>query len=215
MRLLAVAAAGAAALFFGALLRRSRGARAPPRVLVASTAGAKLVAVERALGGRVHGVKTDSLVAEQPVGVEETAQGARNRMRALLADETLVPTFSHAVAIENGLVRAATNGSVDDPAEVWVDLAVVCVRDLRTGAEVFSTSAGLQFPSESVAEWAECGQEGTVGAVLAAGVGCDKQDPHAFLTCGAFSRADLLEHAIKVAAAALSSRGSGSSATRN
>ena len=39
--------------------------------------------------------------------------------------------------------------------------------------------------------------------VMASHTGCDKQDPHAHLTGGAFARADLLEHAIKVAVATL------------
>ena len=38
---------------------------------------------------------------------------------------------------------------------------------------------------------------------MAAHTGCDKQDPHARLTGGAFSRSHLLEHAIKVAVATL------------
>ena len=48
------------------------------------------------------------------------------------------------------------------------------------------------------------GAEGTVGQVIAENKGCDKQDPHVFLTHGAFARAILLEHAVKVAVAQLS-----------
>ena len=50
------------------------------------------------------------------------------------------------------------------------------------------------------------GAEGTVGEVLAESLGCDKQDPHAALTGGAFSRAALLEQAVRVAHASLGPR---------
>ena len=111
--------------------------------------------------------------------------------------------YDYAVAIENGIVRAATNATVENPSEVWVDLAVVFVRNLQTGSQAFSTSCGVQFSSEFVGEWVEDGQEGTVGNVIAASTGCDKQDPHAFLTKGAFPRSALLEQAIRVAVATL------------
>ena len=77
------------------------------------------------------------------------------------------------------------------------------MRDLGTGATSFASSAGLEFPPEFVGEWAEGGEEGTVGEVIAESTGCDKQDPHAHLSRGAFPRAALLEGAIKLALATL------------
>lgn len=87
--------------------------------------------------------------------------------------------------------------------ETWIDVAVVIVRDLATGKESYATSGGVQFPSEAVGDWAEGGSEGTVGEVLAESLKCDKQDPHVALTKGSFSRAALLEHAVRLAESTL------------
>ena len=80
---------------------------------------------------------------------------------------------------------------------------MVIVRDLATGGEAVATSAGVQFPTAAVGEWAEAGAEGTVGEVLSENTGCDKHDPHAALTCARFPRAALLEQAVRVASATL------------
>ena len=103
-----------------------------------------------------------------------------------------------AVAIENGLLRM-----LGGEEEAWVDVAVIVLRDLRTGSEAIATSAGVQIPTDAIAEWAEGGSEGTVGEVLAERLSCDKQDPHRSLTKQSFPRAALLEHAIRVAEASL------------
>ena len=118
-------------------------------------------------------------------------------------DESLLAGLTMGVAIENGIVRCASNATVEQPSEVWVDMAVVLVRDLQSGAESFVTSAGIQIPSEYVGGWLEGGAEGTVGELIASETGCYKQDPHAFLTASAYPRAALLEHAIKLAVASL------------
>ena len=52
----------------------------------------------------------------------------------------------------------------------------------------------------------ECAvQDGTVGAVIAQQTGCDKQDPHAHLSGGAFLRSALLESALRLAMATMPS----------
>ena len=149
-------------------LRRRHATAAKPHVLVASTAAAKVSAVERALGAVVIGRKAESMVSDQPLGVEETLTGAKNRLQNMLAKEPALAgdgpsPFDYAVAIENGILRAASNTTVENPSEVWLDLAVIYVRDLRTDCQAFTTSVGLQVPSEYIAEWLEDGQEGTVG----------------------------------------------------
>ena len=185
MRLLSLAAlAGAGATVLVVLYRRRRTVSAKPQVLVASTAVAKVSAVERALGAVVSGRKTESLVSDQPMGVEETLTGAKNRLQNMLAKEPLLAgdgpsPFAYAVAIENWILRAASNTTVENPSEVWLDLAVIYVRDLRTDCQAFTTSVGLQIPSEYIAEWLEDGQEGTVGVI---GLGFEKS-PRLVLRC--------------------------------
>ena len=77
------------------------------------------------------------------------------------------------------------------------------LRDLHTGNEAIATSAGVQFPTAAVGDWAEAGADGTVGDFLAQELKCDAQDPHDKLTKGQFARAALIENAIRVAVAQL------------
>lgn len=201
----AAAAATAAALIYY-LRRCHQHAPAPgPRVLVASKAAAKLEAAKIALGAsEVTGMSASSLIADQPLGMEMAMLGAANRLRFICADGNGSEGYDYAVAIENGIVRLQDNGAGElSHGERWLDLAVVAVRDLKTGTTTFASSTGLEFPPHFVGEWAEGGQEGTVGDVIAEQTGCDKQDPHAHLTRNAFSRSALLVDALRVAMATL------------
>jgi non-canonical (house-cleaning) NTP pyrophosphatase len=193
---LALGSAAAAAACAALLVMRSR-RRASSRIAVASTSVQKLDAVRAAFGGQVVGVAAASTVSDQPVGIDETTRGAKNRMLALLED-ACCSSVDYAVAIENGLLRSTVGKE-----ELWVDIAVVLVRHVASGKEAVATSAGVQFPTASVGDWAEAGGDGTVGEVIAEDLRCDKQDPHVALTKGAFARTALLEHAIRVAASTL------------
>lgn len=93
--------AGAAVIAVGTM--RFRSVRSCQRVLVASKAELKLRAVHKALDAEVEGRSALSMVADQPVGLEQTLQGARNRMNNMLGSKELSKeAFSLAVAIENG-----------------------------------------------------------------------------------------------------------------
>eukprot|EP00967_Tisochrysis_lutea_P060989 scaffold78085_cov44-Tisochrysis_lutea.AAC.2 len=180
---------------------RTRGNSAFRRALLGSTASLKLEAAQLALPGcSVEGVEVESTVRDQPLGLEETLRGARGRLTAIV-ESPAAEQADLAIAIENGLV--CIRDSEDAEKETWVDLAVVVVRNLKSGVEGVSTSAGIQFPTALVADWAEAGAEGTVGAWLASEHGCNKQDPHAYLTRGDFPRSALLKEAIGAAIAAL------------
>lgn len=201
----AVGAATLAAAAALTLLKRQRRRLAQTcRVAVASTAQQKLDAVAKAMDAIVVGTKVPSLVSDQPLGLDETMRGAKNRLLALVEQTEAVKDCDFAVSVENGLVKMAPTTALDlSDTETWVDIAVVVVRDLASGKEICTTSAGVQFPNAAVGDWAEAGSEGTVGEVLAEELKCDKQDPHAALTKGAFPRAALLEHAVRLAQAAL------------
>ena len=194
----ATAAAAAAYLYRHRATATAASAAPPrPRIAVASKAKQKTEAAARALGGDAVGYECASLVSEQPMGIEETLRGAKNRLVALVDQLGEAPEVDVVVAIENGIIKAAPQGA----EEAWIDLAVVVLRELESGKESVSTSAGVQFPTEHVGTWVEDGAEGTVSQVIAEALGCDKQDPHAALTKAAFTRSALLEHAIRVAAA--------------
>lgn len=194
--------AAAAAIAAAALYVRSRAARSYKRVAVASTSTLKVDAARRALGGDTVGFKAASLVADQPLGLEVTMRGCYNRLAALIGEGGAATAFDMAVAIENGLLKTSLQQGAE-VEEVWVDVAVVMVHDLRTSKTGIATSTGLRFPTAAVGDWAEAGAEGTVGEVLAEELGCDKQDPHAALTKGRYPRAALLEQAIRAAVASL------------
>lgn len=208
----AAAAVAAAVAYLGWLrLKRPSAARSTLRVIVASKASQKLQAAQKALGAaEVKAVDVPSGVADQPLGLEQTQLGARNRMWGCLdACESELSNFDLAVAIENGIVKSMSG----DESETWFDVAVVYVRDLRTGAEALATSAGVRIASTYVGQWLEDGMEGTVAELIEADLGGDKQDPHATLTSGAFPRAALLEQAIAVAHAQLAMAPVGEAAT--
>ena len=194
--LAALAALGGGAL----LLYRWRRARRGPSVLVASRAAVKLAAARAAFeASSVVGIAAPSGISDQPIGPEQTLAGARNRMAAARLDDA-ASRADFLVACENGLVRVE---SAPDAAERWLDICLVIVHEKSSGLEAVASSAGVEFPPSAVAEWAEAGDEGTVGALLAASSGCDAQDPHAHLTRGRFPRAALLESAIRIARASL------------
>lgn len=199
--------ATAAAVAYGAWLYKTRPRKATDavgagwkRVLVASTSKVKVDAVSRALACKAVGMDVPSMVADQPMGLDETVRGAKNRMGALL--ESAKDGDDAAIAIESGIVRMLHQTMNSE--ETWVDIAVVVVHDLSTGAESVATTAGVQFPAEAVGRWAEDGSEGTVGEVIGEDTGCDQQDPHTHLTKQTFSRSDLLEQAIRIAMSTMS-----------
>ena len=200
----AVAAAAAAAAACAAyyLWKQKKGQQAAgktawKRVLVASTADVKVSAVANALGVKAVGVDVSgpSMVKEQPMGLEETVRGAKNRIGIVI--EQAKDGDDAAIAIENGIVRMLHDYA--ESQETWIDIAVVVVRDLATGAESVSTSMGVRLPTEAIGRWVEDGEEGTIGEILAEDHGCDKHDPHRMLTNEQFSHKALLEEAIKVA----------------
>jgi non-canonical (house-cleaning) NTP pyrophosphatase len=198
-RLLPIAGFVAAAVATAGLYRRwvkfgaTKNCR---RILVASMSTSKVEAASKALGGSCAGVHAKSLVSDQPIGLDETLRGAKNRLAAVV--EGAAGGADLVVAIENGILRLCGGKE-----ETWVDVAVVIVHDLKTGAESFATSAGVQVPTHFVGQWAEAGSEGTVGECIADELRCNKQDPHSALTKKQFARAALLEQAIRVAASTL------------
>ena len=108
----AVAAAAAAAAACAAyyLWKQKKGQQAAgktawKRVLVASTADVKVSAVANALGVKAVGVDVSgpSMVKEQPMGLEETVRGAKNRIGIVI--EQAKDGDDAAIAIENGIVR--------------------------------------------------------------------------------------------------------------
>ena len=98
------------------------------------------------------------------------------------------------MSIENGIFFNETE-------DTCIDLAVVIVYDFSTNKQTVATSAGVCFDRQYFVEWTKKAQRKdiTVGSLISKKTGCSSRDPHSHITRHNFSRADLLEHAIRVA----------------
>ena len=136
----------------------------------------------------VSGIRTDSGQNEQPVGFDETFDGASARARSV---KDRYPDRV-AIGIESGIFRIGE----DDP--VTCDMAVVVVRT-EPGVRIMTTSSALVIPERFV-EMAESRGFGntTVGSVIASELGGDPADPHSLLTGGLVSRMETLADALCV-----------------
>ena len=148
-----------------------------------STSIIKISAVEKAFldlfGNSIQISTTDTTsgVNEQPLGLEETLKGAKNRVEKTLA----VFPDNYCLGIESGIII------FDDIA---IDIAIIVGKKLG-GEYIISTSTGLQFPNDCVSEAQEIGFETSViGTVVVAKYGGNPKDPHSILTNNKFSRKD-------------------------
>jgi non-canonical (house-cleaning) NTP pyrophosphatase len=188
--------------------RRTEGAQggiSPCQVVVASKTDLKLSAVLSAfetLGIQrvtVLGVSADSGINDQPIGHEETMRGCVNRLRGALLDPA-AQLASFVVSIENGIVELETPAADGSTDRRYFDLAYVCVENVGTGDRFWSHSCGLEFPASLVQQCEKLGfDKTTVGSLIAAAEGGDKQDPHSTLTRGAVTRAACLRQAVVAA----------------
>lgn len=165
-------------------------------IVIGSTSFHKLDAVWKAcerLGVTasvsVSGVKTSSGQNEQPVGFEETFNGALNRAKSA----SLTTSDAIAVGVESGIFR------FDEGTSVSIDIAVI-VLITPGNRQIVTTSAGIVFPEDCVKIAESRGFESTtVGSVIAEKFGGNPADPHSTLTGGRVSRTMILTDAIVLA----------------
>ncbi len=159
-------------------------------IVVGSMSAHKLDAVRKAcellsLDAAVSGVKTSSGQNEQPVGFEETFQGALTRAQGIRSPGDR----SIAIGIESGILLSEN---------VTLDIAVVVV--LTYDSRIVTSSVGIQFPEGCNILAAQRGfKTTTVGSVVAEQLGGDPTDPHATITNGKITRSALLTDAIVAA----------------
>ncbi len=157
-------------------------------IALGSTSQHKIEAVKQAcqqlgLLASVVGVKAASGQNEQPVGLDETHQGALNRAQG--AKEQNLEAI--AIGIEGGIFR--TN---NEQSPMTIDVAVIVILTLDNRC-IVSTTPGVVFPEDCVAIAKERGfATTTTGSVIAEKLGGDPTDPHATLTKGAVSRTKTL-----------------------
>ena len=171
------------------------------KIILASTSEHKLAAVKEAFSKILDGpitvtiFKSDSGVAEQPVGWREIYRGAINRI-SFLGKRIKGGVYDYLVAIENGIVFLDF-----DKRGKWYDVGLVIIESSQ-GKRAVSFTAGIEMPLNLVEEARKRGFSTiTVGALMAKTYGGESTDPHSILTRGAVSRKSLLVQAIKIAIA--------------
>lgn len=166
------------------------------RIVLGSTNAYKLEAVRKAcerfgMNASVSGVKTSSGQNEQPVGFEETFNGALTRAR--LARVQDIDAVS--IGIESGIFRFRFNGGMF----ISIDVAVI-VLITPNNRQIVTTSAGIVFPEDCVEIAESRGFKLTsVGSVIVEKFRGDPADPHSTLTNGRLSRETILTDALVTA----------------
>jgi len=127
-------------------------------------------------------LEAPSGVGAQPVGLEETRRGARNR--AVAAQRSVAGSFG--IGIENGIVREDGR---------WSDIAAIVIVS-PDGTEHVAWSEAVTVPATFVAAAQRSGfDRTTVGSVIANVFGSSPDDPHAALTEGKRTRTAILADA--------------------
>jgi non-canonical (house-cleaning) NTP pyrophosphatase len=127
----------------------------PKTVCLASKSPAKLALVKAVFKkANIQGSDTDSGVSEQPVGDQETLQGAWNRLFAVKKKQ---PDCEAWIGIENGLVKRPVNPQTKKMA--YYDVAYVVFLDKRSHSSVpvvthgSSVLSGYSGNMEQYKEW--------------------------------------------------------------
>jgi len=113
------------------------------KIIVGSGNPDKIVAVKKAFSHALISafVGAQSGVSSQPIGYDETIQGAINRMQGC---HTLNPDADLYIGIENGLIPL--HPKTIDNGNIWVDLAMI-VLECKKGIRVIVPSAGVPIDS--------------------------------------------------------------------
>lgn len=138
-----------------------------------------------------------SLVNEQPVGMDETLEGCKNRLDAVWKQATrsgnVNNTEFYCVSIESGIIKMPKSS-------LWIDIGCVMIRN-AAGKQSFATSTGIEFPLSMVEETDKNGFDSfTVGDTMLAYNGkIDPKDPHSTLTSQFMPRVESLSMALTAA----------------
>mmetsp|Transcript_18243 Transcript_18243/g.24038 ORF Transcript_18243/g.24038 Transcript_18243/m.24038 type:complete len:202 (-) Transcript_18243:75-680(-) len=177
------------------------------RILVATTSELKIEAVklafemsfeEKQIIFHCEGISAPSSINAQPFGMNETLQGALNRLEYAINSENY-ESYDYIVSIENGIFEV-------NQGQQFFDIGWIVLQRRSDGKRVFSTTPSIEFSSEVVEQAKQKGfSTTTVGDILSETYegNCNTKDPHSFLTHSKFSRVDLLELGVKAALAQL------------
>lgn len=158
-----------------------------PLVYMSTESALKHASVGRAMrkagiSVRVAGTKVDSGVAEQPMSVEETYDGAMNRHRALLG---LGQTADYYATVESGQHQIHNNHSKFGCTVVIVESAG---RAVRAGIDL-----DVEFPQEWLDKIPSVYPD--LGALVQEEFGAAEKDPITYITGGRLTRRNVIENA--------------------
>jgi len=143
------------------------------KIVIATKSAVKLTALEQALrevglDAEIESVSADSRIDEQPLGMDVTTKGAKNRLSNA---RRKIPGADAYVAIENGVMREV---------DKFVDRAVVLlVKKSENTSGYRRVSQGVCFPATVVAASVASNLTQTVGKLMAdGGLVTQHDDPH-------------------------------------
>jgi non-canonical (house-cleaning) NTP pyrophosphatase len=159
------------------------------KVYISSESPIKHEAVRRAfarIGLRAHitGFNVASDVSAQPLTIEETYEGARNRhahLRELVEDMS-----GYLVTSESGVIKPF-------PTSPWKGCEVVII-EKRPDEAMMGVDLGVEYPQAMMDKVPS--EYPDLGVLLQAEYGFTEKDPPSFLTDGRLSRTDLIEQAV-------------------
>lgn len=134
----------------------------------------------------VIGMKIDSKVSEQPMSIDETYQGATNRLRDL-KKQTTSEDYSYLVSIENGLVKLHKHHEFYN--------LTVCIVENDEGDKRVSIVSDVEFP-KSMTDLVPH-KYPDLGVFVQKEYKSELKDPFQYITKGKLKRIELLRYAIK------------------
>ncbi len=162
-----------------------------PKVFVSSDNSIKLQSVsfslkESGYNYDVAGFKTSSKVSEQPMTIDETYNGAMNRLKDLKG-KINDNNYEYLVSIESGLTKLHKNHNYFN--------VTVCVAEDNKGNSKTSIVSDIEFPKEMTdlvpSKYPD------LGILVQKEHGSKYKDPFQYYTDGKIKRIDLLKYAIK------------------
>lgn len=167
-------------------------------VLVGSSKKEKLNAVRTAFEEKFTNVEiiscnVSSQVRDQPIGLDETINGATNRKNA--AKEQIIENankeFLFAVGIENGIIPFYER-------EFCMDQGVIVLEHISSGIQTISCAASLPIPLSIKKEWTEADVELNYSKVWKT-VHIKGKDWYEQMTMDTIGREQVLKEAVLIA----------------
>lgn len=161
-----------------------------PKVYLASESPIKLRAADfafRSVGKKVNvkGYKTNSKVSDQPIGFEETYEGAKNRLEDLKKQVT--GEYEYLVSVESGNIHLTNDCGLFGFS--------VCIIEDKKGNKKIGMETSFAIPKEMMdlipSEYPD------LGVLVQQKYGFKEKDPMAYISNGNIKRDVLIQFAVK------------------